>query len=245
MRKVYHLGTAMRITTIRWLVIGGALIALAAIGLRYVSPIGDNRAREKHVHSPDGLPQEPGKQAVVRLVRGDPKMLVVQNEDLPAGLGMAGGEHAGANRYSQIYFNPRALLSTGEDEPGLLGVIVNVALLDSAAAANREFSGQGGLDPTSVTEAITEATPDAIPLEVEAYAALVAGVDELLAFRVSYLLQETHIYEYRYRLLVANAVANLIISAPSTPDGLEPDSLRESALAIVKRQVARLNGARG
>ena len=72
----------------------------------------------------------------------------------------------------------------------------------------------------------------------------VEGTDRTLVFRVRYELQGIDLYEYRYRLCVANALSNLIISARATAGGSEPADLPMKAQAIAARQVARLVAAR-
>ena len=74
-------------------------------------------------------------------------------------------------------------------------------------------------------------------------AASFQGADRVSAFRVHYILQGVPMYEYRYRLAAANAVANLVISARDV-QGMEPVTLHARGQAITEKQVARLNSAR-
>jgi hypothetical protein len=178
------------------------------------------------------------------LVHGDPKTLIIQREELPANFTMAGGEPKGANEYGQVYFNPQALVDQSGAGPELLGVIANLTLLDTPAAAGKTFTDQGGLNVDSVINDIRAATPGAQPLGVEPYSAKINGTDRVSAFRVRYVLNEAHVFEYRFRFRVANAVGNVIISALATAQGGEPAALVGQAQSIAERQVARLNSAR-
>ncbi len=179
-----------------------------------------------------------------RPVRGDPRLLVVQNEDLPSQLAVGGGEYQGSNEFSQVYFNPQAYLSGTTPNAGIMGVIVNLSLLDDTVAANTSFTARGGLDPAAVMNDIRAAAPSALPRAVEPHAVTAADADRILAFRVRYSLQGTDVCEYRYRMRVGNAVCNLIISARATADGAEPADFERRARAILDRQIARLVEAR-
>gem|GEM_PF-3123197 len=179
-----------------------------------------------------------------RLVRGDPKALVIQREELPTNFTMAGGEPKGAGEYSQVYFNPHALVDESGTDTGLLGVIANLAILHAPAAATETFTDQGGLDVESVISDIRVATPGAQPLAAEPCSPTIDGTDKVLAFRVHYILNGAHVFEYRFRFRVGNAVGNLIVSALATAEGEEPATLIDRAQSIAERQVSRLNSSR-
>lgn len=186
-----------------------------------------------------------GRGRTARLVKGDPKSLVVQLDELPGEFTMVAGESKGAGEFAQVYFNPQAFLATNDASAGLLGVIVNLTLLDDLQAARARFVAQGGLDSNSVLQDVRSSTPGAVPREVAPYSVTVPGTDRVLAFRVHYVLQETEVYDYRVRIIVGNALVNLIISARATADGGQPANLERHARTIVDRQVARLTAARG
>lgn len=186
-----------------------------------------------------------GQERTAGRVTGDPKSLVVQSDELPGEFAIVGGESKGAGEFAQIYFNPQAYLATNDTRAGLLGVIVNLILLDDLQAARARFVAQGGLDTNSVLEDVRSSTPGAVPREVTPYSVTVPGTDRVLAFRVRYVLQGTEVYEYRVRIIVGNALVNLIISALATADGAQPANFEQQARTIVERQVARLTAARG
>lgn len=177
-------------------------------------------------------------------MRGDPRLLVVQSEDLPSQLSLGGGEYQSSNEFSQVYFNPQADLSETAANAGVMGVIVNLSLFDDAVAANTSFEAQGGLDATGVMDDIRAGAPSALPRAVELHAVTAADADRVLGFRVRYSLQGTDVCEYRYRVRVGNAVCSLIISARATAEGGEPAEFERRAQAILDRQIARLVEAR-
>lgn len=179
-----------------------------------------------------------------RRVVGDPKSLIVQAEDLPVRFAMSGGEAPRDGTYSHVYFNPEALLAAPDAEEKLLGVIVNLTLFGGEAEADQGFTDQGGLDKAAVLANVSVATPGAIAKSAEPYAFTSEKTDRVVAFRVRYALQGTEVVEYRLRLRVANAVANLIISSRLTADGAEPPTLAVRVRDIADRQLQRLESAR-
>ncbi len=170
-------------------------------------------------------------------ISGNPAEYVIQAGELPSPFSISKGAHTSPSEYNHIYFNPAAFLSENEDDPGLLGVIVNIALHEDGDAAQRMLQAQGGLDAAGVIDDIRRATPDAIPENVQAHPIDAPGTDEIFAFQVHYILQNVHVYEYRYRFRIRNALSNLIVSARSTLGGAEPDSLSKRADLILERQI--------
>lgn len=177
------------------------------------------------------------------LVRGDPKSLVIPVEELPTSFSLSGGERQGANEYSHVYFNPEAIDVPGDSSDDLLGVIVNISVLEDASAAERRFQAQGGLAPESIQADIRASDPEAVPHGVSQLAVALQDTDDVRAFRVHYTLKGKSIFEYRYRMRTRNAVANLIISARGTEAGNEPPTLESRAKAIVEAQAKRLTNA--
>jgi len=174
------------------------------------------------------------------LVRGVPKALIVQLADLASEFAVNRGEPDGPLSYTHIFFNPKALLTGEEASDGLIGVIANLGVYGDSALAITNFTEMGGLDPQSVTSEILKAQPGSKPRTVELIADEIDGVDRLVAFHVVYEIEDTLVYEYRYRLRVTNALSNLIITSRALADGSEPPGLRSEAHRIAARQVARL-----
>ena len=195
--------------------------------------------------SMESVAQTSVRQPLARLVKGDLKSLVIQRDELPGEFSIVGGEPKGANEFAQIYFNPEALLGTGGADQGLLGVIANLTLLADGKSAQARFTEQGGLEPSTVLEDIRSAMPGVIPHRAEPYVVSLPDTDRALAFHVHYVLQGTDVYEYRFRIVVGNAIVNLIISARALGDGSPHASLEEHARLVVDRQVARLVAAVG
>ena len=186
-----------------------------------------------------------GRQPTQRPVKGDLKSLVVQSGELPGEFAIAGGEPKGAREFAQVYFNPQAFQATDPASAGVLGVIVNLILLDNLKAAQTKFDAQGGLDSASVQQDVRTSTPGAVPRNAAPYSMSVPGTDRVLAFHVYYVLQGTDVHEYRIRMIVGNALVNLVISARASADGGQPTKFEQHVRSIVERQVARLNAARG
>ena len=177
------------------------------------------------------------------LVRGDPQSLVIPEEDLPTSFSLSGGERQSTHEYSHVYFNPEAIDAPGDLSGDLLGVIVNLAVLEDANAAERRFQAQGGLIPESIEADIRASDPQAVPHTVSQLAVSLPNTDDVRAFRVHYTLRGKSIVEYRYRIRTLNAVVNLIISARATEAGDEPPTLESRAVTIVEGQAKRLNDA--
>lgn len=177
------------------------------------------------------------------LVRGDPKSLVIPEEDLPTSFSLSGGERQSANEYSHVYFNPEAIDAPGDLSRDLLGVIVNLAVLEDANTAERRFQAQGGLAPESIEADIRASDPEAVPHKVSQLAVTLPNTDDIRAFRVHYTLRGKSIFEYRYRIRTRNAVVNLIISTRATEAENEPPTLESRAVTIVEAQAKRLNDA--
>lgn len=189
---------------------------------------------------PQPSPTPTEETSVLRLVRGDPKALVLEVQDLPAGFQAVTEEYDGANQYTVAYFQPQALLAEDLSAVILLGVTVNLGIYGGAEAAAEQFQAQGGLDRESILSSIAEASPDATPIDVQPNLVRLPGTDQALSFRVEYAIESTHLVSYRYRFSVGNALANVIVTARTAGPGQEPSALRDRAQAIAEQQVVRL-----
>ena len=176
------------------------------------------------------------------LVKGDPKELVIQLEALPPDFQMVGEESQSPNEYSVVYFHPGALVSGGHSGANLL--VVNLGIYGDATAAGEQFTAQGSLGRDSIMEDIREASEGATPIAVQPYTVQVEGSDKILAFSVEYAIGPIHLFEYRYRFIVGNALANMVITTLASEVGEEPSAFSDQALALVEEQAARLNNAR-
>jgi hypothetical protein len=190
-----------------------------------------------------GSGEEPASDTVASLlVKGDPKEIVIQLEALPSGFEILGEESQSPNEYSVVYFNPEALVSGSHSGANLL--VVNLGIYEDATAAGEQFTAQGGLDRDSIMEDIREASEEATPIAVQPYTVQVEGSDQVIAFGVEYAIGSAHLFEYRYRFIVGNALANMVITALASEAGEEPSAFPDQALALVEEQTARLNNAR-
>lgn len=170
-----------------------------------------------------------------RMKTQSPDSLVVKAEDLPGTFTINHGESSATNEYSHVFFNPYALLDGEQRDYGLLGIIVHIKLMDSLVDARQEFIDQGGFDIEVVKADIRKATPDAKPISINPYSLSLDDADQVVAYRVHYLLQGVYVFEYRCRMMVRNRIANLIISARGTVD-IEPPELQKQAEKIFKKQ---------
>lgn len=193
---------------------------------------------------PEPSPPPTGPTAASLLVKGDPEDLVIQLEALPPGFQRVTGEYEEVNGYTVVYFCPETLFTEGHSETSLLGVVVNLNIYDDVTGAREQFHAQGNLDRDSIMNDIREASEDATPLDVQPYTVQLEGTDEVLAFRVQYAIGSIVMFEYRYRFIVGNALANVIITARALETGEEPSTFPDKAQAIVEEQIARLNSAR-
>jgi len=175
-------------------------------------------------------------------VTGQAENLIIQLADLPGGFKLAGEERPGGNAYSAIYLRPELLAQ--ENPPAeMLGVIANLSIFADPAAGRAQFAAQG-MDPASIAKDLREASGATGEVDVQPHAASVAGADEVVAFRARYAIGPTRLLEYRYRILVSNAVVNLIVTAPASATEAEPAAFREQAQAVAERQVKRINDTR-
>ena len=174
------------------------------------------------------------------LIVGDPRELILKPEDISAELTMQGGESRHLRTYSVVMFNPRAFSAAASDDPDILGVIADLAILDGVGAARVRFAAQGGLGTDTIAADVLAQSPDAQVMVVEPVPFEVAGCDLGLAFRVHYVLQGVDVYEHRYRMQLSNALSNIIVSIRATADGSEPSMFLKSSVEIATSQIKRL-----
>jgi len=174
-------------------------------------------------------------------IRGDPQDLVIQLEDLPAGFQQITGEYDGPNSYTTVYFSPESFVAEPHSEAGLLAVVTNLGIYENVAAAQEQFAAQEGLDRESIASSMLGTSGEATLIDVQPYDIQLEGTDDVRVLRVHYEIGSTALIDYRYGLIVGNAVANLFVTARALGDGGDSPTLRDQARAIVEQQVARLN----
>lgn len=180
--------------------------------------------------------------AALPLVNGDAVSLILQQEDLPPGFMLAQGQPRPPQGYSRVYLNRGALVfETGED-PELYGVISDLSLFATRPEAANRFAAQGGLTRDAILADI-RAKPGAEPRDAQPVTIDLPDVDRATVFLVHYLNQGMDVYEYRYRILVANALSNLVLSTRAPADGTQPPLFSDQARTIVDRQIKRLTAA--
>ena len=156
---------------------------------------------------------------------------------------MAGGEYQSPNEYGVVYLWPQALASQSPSGANLLSVVANVGIYSDSVAAVVQFKAQGRLDRESIERDIREAAGNATQVLVEPLSVELEGVDQVRAFRLGYGIGPISVTGYRYRFIVANSVANVIVTGRPSPDSQGSSTLRALADGIAKRQVSQLNEA--
>jgi len=177
-------------------------------------------------------------------VQGDPRELVLGVEDLPPGFEPAGDELEGANVYSAIYVRAAAVTSGDASAASLLGVIVNVGVYVDTTSSQQQFQELSALSPETIIGDLKQASPNVDAIDVEQVEVRARGVDAATGYRVHYRVDPTRLVEYRYRVLVGNTVANLIVSARAGEAIGEPTTFRQQTLDILQKQIDLLNEAR-
>jgi hypothetical protein len=188
---------------------------------------------------PTALPPTPTLPAVTGLAEN----LTIRLEDLPGGFTMAGEDRPGGNAYSVVYLRPDVLAQQPPTSASLVGVIENLSILTDMAGAHAQFAAQG-TDTASIARDVQEVSGNASNVDVQPYAASVAGADEVIAFRVRYVIGSTRLLEYRYRMRVGNVLVNLIVTATVLETEVESANIREQAQALAQKQVEHINDAR-
>lgn len=164
--------------------------------------------------------------------------LVLQSEDLPGTFAIAGGDHLPTGGYLAVFLRPSVLASTSP-EGALLGVMASVELETGSEDAHTAFLENA--EPTSIRRAIgQEARGEPIGAVQTLGDNPVESAQESVAFRLEYRLAGVHVVEYRFRLRMGRAVANVIISGRTGSDGQEPAALENQARSIASRQAQRL-----
>jgi hypothetical protein len=177
-------------------------------------------------------------------VRGDPKALVVQPDDLPADLELVGGQYDAPNDYTVVYFDSAALVAENPLRMTVVGVVANVVVLTDAGHALEALAAMGELDEDAIGAGIAATSDEVSVYSVRAYSDQIEGADVVEALRVYYAIGGVNVVAYHYRMVVDNALAGLVITSRAGSSGSDPPGFRERAHAIGARQVARLMDAR-
>jgi len=220
----------------------GMTIILALLALLFVIATAACNSSELLPTSPSPIPTK--SMAASLTVKGDPQDIVLPLEALPAGFQKATGEYEGSNEYNVVYFRPEALTCKEGCGTNLMAIIVNLGIYQDAGAAREKGQAQGNLDRDSIMNSIREAYEEASPIDVQPYIVQLKDTDYVIAFHVEYTISSIVVTEYRYRIIINNALANVIVSARAARAGEDQSAFGELARTIVENQVARINRAR-
>lgn len=194
---------------------------------------------------PDASPPPGSPEATVKLVKGDPKALVLQRGDLPAGFAEPIGEYRGANVYNVAYLRLQALTGSDPSRTNLVAAVTSVGIYESPEAARQQFEAQGGLDRDAVEKELKASTSTATDIIVDVNDVALEGTDRVVSFRIAYTAGETRVVGYRYSFIVSNTVATVSIISRVISYAQEPPDLRSVTREITLRQVRYLLGALG
>jgi len=146
--------------------------------------------------------------------------------------------------YNVLFLRLQGLTAQDPSRVNLVSAIASVGIYDGLQAAQQQFEAQGGLDRESIEREIKESSTSVTGVVVAANSVSLAGIDRVVSFRTGYTAGPVTVLGYRYRFIVANAVANVVVVARVLPGAEEPRTFREVARDIAQRQVARLSNAR-
>lgn len=196
------------------------------------TPAADLVPDSTALSSPTASPTE----EVHTLVRDAAQDLILQANDLPAGFQTVTAEESEPGAYTAFYVQTDAL--TGEGD--ILAVVVSLTIHDDAEEANEAFASEADLDQESLAAAMGAASEDATIIDVASHPVQLEAVSEAVAFRAHYEIGPLALIDYRYRFVIGNAVANVVVTAPAGEGGHDPTGFAEQAQEIAAEQASRL-----
>lgn len=182
--------------------------------------------------------------AAARTWQAEPRSLVLERGDLPAGFEVAADQTEGPKSLI-VYLRPAALDPRISGGNPLLGVIAGIAVYTTTAEAEGAWADMAANTNAQIVGEIAELGAGAADIKAAAWPGAVQNATASDAYRVTYTLVGVPVYEYRYRFRLGNVVASLTVSAAGTQAGAseEPPSLAEDARALAQRQIDRIVAA--
>jgi hypothetical protein len=178
------------------------------------------------------------------LVDGEPGALLLGEADLPPGFRRSGSAPAPGGGAAALYLRPAALGGADTSAARLMGVKAGLRLHPGPAEARGWMRGKAALTPESIRRDVLGADAAArSPVVLHDVMPLVLGVEEseeTVAFRVAYRVEPLELVEYRVRVRVANAVADLFVTGRAAEDGAEPEALLPAVMDLARVQAGRL-----
>lgn len=179
-------------------------------------------------------PAQAPEQTADIMVNVSPGDVALTRSDMPAGFQLAAEKGSGAE-YVALYLRPAALDPEASGGNALLSVLTSVAVYTTTAEAEQVYL-EASADPAEQAvediELLSDAATDIVS---EPFEAVVEGVDESEAHRVTYNLMGRRVFEYGHRVRVGNVLAYVVVAAVGDPD--EPQYLVEDARGLVQRQI--------
>lgn len=178
------------------------------------------------------------------LVRGDPRELGLQLEDLPSGFQQVTEEYEAPAHYAVVYFSPEAFAASGPLVAALTAVAASLDLHEDVRGAENQYETQEGLDEDSIAYSMAGTSGGATLVDVQPYGVELEAADRAKAVRVDYTIGSTSVIDYRTRFVVGNAVVNVLATVRVSGTEATQSPLLEEVQAIVEQQAARLAEAR-
>jgi hypothetical protein len=176
-------------------------------------------------------------------VRGDPKALGLQVDDLPAGFQQVTEEYDAPSHYAVVYFSPEAFTASGPMVAALTAVAASLDLHEDVQAADNQYQTQEGLDEESIASSMAGTSGGATLVDVRPYAVQLETADRAKAVRVDYTIGSAAVIDYRTRFVVGNAVVNVLATVRVAGTEASKSPLLEEVQSIVEQQAARLAAA--
>ena len=180
-------------------------------------------------------------------VEGEPATLLIDLAGLPPGFREAGRGPGPGGAAAALFMRPAALGGADDSPARIMGLKARLSVHAGREEARAAMRGESPLTLETIRRDLgSVGAPGAggiLLRELEALSARVEEADELVGFRVAYRVEPLELVEYRFRLRVSNAVADLFVTGRASEEGVEPAALRAACLELVRLQADRLAAA--
>lgn len=159
---------------------------------------------------------------------------------VPSDLQMASMKAPASGPYYVRFTHPQRTANRGGVAGSLVSVASDIVFLANREEAGENYEAQGGLNIDELGAVILDTEEGASDVVVETVPSAIPGVQRQHAFHLTYTRKGAPVHEYRYRVLVGPAVANITVTAAALVDGREPELLAISAPELVATQIQRI-----
>jgi hypothetical protein len=168
------------------------------------------------------------------VLNASPRDIALTRSDLPAGFQLA-TEKSSGHEYVALYLRPSALETEASGGNTLLSVITSLGVYTTTAQAEQVYLGVSADPKERAVEDIALVSKGATDVVTASFPLAAQGANASEAFRVSYRLMETPVFEYGHRFRIGNVLAYVVVAAIGNPN--EPEDLVKAARDIVQRQI--------